>query len=73
MLSRETLERYRRMTPGQRLELSFRLTEEATPYLFTGTPEQIRRRFERLRRENDERNRRILAGIARAKRHEKSH
>ncbi len=36
MLSRETLEEYRRMTPGQRLALTLRLTEEATPYLFAG-------------------------------------
>jgi hypothetical protein len=66
MLSRETLEEYRRMTPGERLALTFRLTDEATPYLFAGTPEQVRRRFELLRRQNDERNERILAGLARA-------
>lgn len=70
MLSRETLERYRRMTPGERLELTFRLTEEATPYLFVGTPEQVRRKFELLRRQNDERNERILAGLARTKSHD---
>jgi hypothetical protein len=68
MLSRETLERYRRMTPGQRLELTFQLTEEAEPYLFAGTPEQVKRKFELLRRQNDERNRRILEGLARARR-----
>lgn len=68
MLSRETLERYRRMTPGERLALTFQLTDESTPYLFFGTPEQIKRKFELLRRQNDERNTRILAGIARARR-----
>ncbi|MEX2091853.1 MAG: hypothetical protein WD971_04205 [Pirellulales bacterium] len=68
MLSRETLEEYRQMTPGQRLALALQLTEEATPYLFAGTPEVVSRRFELLRRQNDERNRRMLAGIARAKR-----
>jgi hypothetical protein len=67
MLSPEALEEYRRMTAGQRLELSFRLTEEATPYLFSGSREQIKRKFELLRRQNDERNRRILAGVARTK------
>jgi hypothetical protein len=72
MLSRETLENYRRMTPGQRLALAFRLTDEATPYLFSGTPEQVKRKFELLRRQNEERNQRILAGIARTRRtHEK--
>jgi hypothetical protein len=68
MLSRETLERYRRMTPGERLRLAIQLTDEATPYLFSGTPEQVRRRFELLRRQNDERNRRMLEGIARTRR-----
>ena len=72
MLSRETLERYRRMTPGERLALTFRLTDEATPYLFAGTPEQVRRKFELLRRQNDERNQRILKGIAKTMhKHEK--
>ncbi len=68
MLSRETLEEYRQMTPGQRLALTFKLTAEAEPYLFAGTPEQVRRRFELLRRQNDERNQRILEGIARTRR-----
>jgi hypothetical protein len=67
MLSPETLERYRRMTPGERLALTFRLTDESTPYLFFGTPAQIKRRFELLRRQNAERNEGILAGIARAR------
>lgn len=68
MLSRETLERYRRMTPGERLALTFQLTEESEPFLLHGTPEQVKRRFELLRRQNDERNRRMLEGIARTKR-----
>lgn len=74
MLSRETMERYRRMTPGERLALAFRLTDEATPYLFAGKPQQVERKFELLRRQNNERNERILAGIARTKsNHEASH
>ena len=67
MLSSETLERYRRMTPGERLALTLKLTEEAEPYLFYGTPEQVRRKFELLRHENDERNRRMLEALARTK------
>lgn len=70
MLSPETLERYRRMTASERLALALRLTDEATPYLFAGTPEQVKRRFELLRRQNEERNQRILAGIARTRRHD---
>jgi hypothetical protein len=68
MLSPETLETYRRMTPGERLTIALRLTDEAAPYLFVGTPQQVERKFELLRRQNDERNERILAGIARTKR-----
>jgi len=67
MLSHDTLEQYRRMTPGERLALAFRLTDEATPYLFAGPPEQVKRRFELLRRQNDERNRRMLEGFARTR------
>jgi hypothetical protein len=67
MLSRETLEEYRRMTPGQRLALTLKLTQESEPYLLYGDPEQVDRKFELLRRENDERNRRMLEAIARTK------
>ncbi|HQU43704.1 MAG: hypothetical protein B7Z73_16340 [Planctomycetia bacterium 21-64-5] len=67
MLSRETLERYRRMTTAERLKLTMKMTDEATPYLLRGTPEQVDRRFELLRRQNNERNRRMLEGIARTR------
>ena len=36
MLSPETLERYRRMTPGERLALTLQMTAEAIPYFFLG-------------------------------------
>jgi hypothetical protein len=67
MLSPETLERYRRMTLGERLALTLQLMDDAEPYLFAGPPEQVKRRFELLRRQNDDRNRRILEGIARTR------
>ena len=67
MLSAETLEAYRRMTPAERLRLTLQMIREETPYLLRGTPEQVDRRFELLRRENDERNRHMLAGIARTR------
>jgi hypothetical protein len=67
MLSDETLEQYRKMTPGERLALTFRLTQEAETYLFAGTREQVKRRFQLLRRQNDERNLRMLEGLARVK------
>jgi hypothetical protein len=63
MLSKETLETYRRMTPGERLELTFAMIRENTPYLLAGEPATIDRRFELLRRENDQRNARILAAL----------
>jgi len=67
MLSRETLEQYRRMTSSERLRLTLEMIREATPFLLKGTPEQVDRRFELLRRQNDERNRRMLEGIARTR------
>lgn len=67
MLSKETLEAYRRMTPGERLTLALRMTQESIPALFEGSPDVVDRRFEMLARENDERNRNMLAAIARTK------
>ncbi len=67
MLSKETLERYRRMTPGERLALALRMTEENIPALFEGSPDIVNRRFELLARENDARNRNMLTAIARTK------
>ncbi len=64
MLSQETLDAYRRMTPGQRLELTFELIRENTPYLLVGEPELVRRRFELLERENTLRDERIVAALA---------
>lgn len=68
MLSPETLERYRRMTPGERLALAIKLTKDSEPYLLYGTHEQIDRKFELIRRENDLRNQRMLEAFARTKR-----
>ena len=67
MMSPETAERYRRMTPSERLQLTLVMIREATPFLLRGTPAQVERRFELLRLQNDERNRRMLEGIARTK------
>lgn len=67
MLSPETLDAYRRMTPGERLEIALRMTAEHLDVLLEGTPDDVERRFEMLRRENDERNRNMLTAIARTK------
>ena len=67
MLSRETLESYRRMTNAERAALTLQMCREATVFLLKGTPEQVDRKFELIRRENDERNRNMLTAIARTR------
>ncbi len=68
MLSRETLEAYRQMSPSERLALSLRAMRESLPYLLRGSPEVVARRFERIRMQNDLGNRRILERLAAAER-----
>ncbi|MCS5617506.1 MAG: hypothetical protein O3C39_02695 [Planctomycetota bacterium] len=67
MLSPETIAEYRRMTPGQRLELALQMTDENLPYLVQGRPEVVERRFELLRRENDLRNHNMRVAMARTR------
>ena len=64
MLSEETLEIYRCMTPGERLALTLKMMRESTPYLSEGPEDVVRRRFELLERENDLRNRAMLEVFA---------
>jgi len=66
MLSREQLEAYRQMTPGERIALSLKMTAQQWPAMMSGTPEQIDRRFELLNRENDLRNQNVLKTLARS-------
>ena len=68
MLSRETLESYRRMTLGQRLRLTLDLQQDSEKFLLIGTPEQVRRKFQLLERENNARNEGMLSAIAASKR-----
>jgi len=56
MLSKETLEEYRRMTLGQRLQLTLDAIEESAPYLAHGSP--------LLHRENELRNENLLRAFA---------
>jgi len=67
MLSKETLQRYREMTIQERGALVLQAMEENWPAMFVGTDEKIDRRFELLRRQNDERNRSMLEAIARTR------
>ncbi len=65
MLSSETLETYRRMTPGERLRLTFDLMQGIETILLSGMTEQIDRKFELMRKENELRNCNMLTAIAR--------
>ena len=57
----------RRMTPSERLKITLEMTRENTRFLLAGPPEIVARRFELLRRENDERNKNMLTAIARTR------
>lgn len=67
MLSKETLERYRRMTTSERAAIVVQSMRENWPAMFAGSDETVTKRFELLRRQNDERNRNILEGLARTR------
>lgn len=67
MLSPEAAKRLREMSVADRLRLTLQMIDDGLPFLTRGTPDQVRRRFELLRQENDERNRRMLEAIARSK------
>jgi hypothetical protein len=66
MLSPQTLDDYRRMTLSERLALALEMMRAETRYLLAGPTEAVDRRFERLRSENDLRNRAMLEGLAKA-------
>ena len=65
MLSKETLESYRRMTPSERLALTVFLCRNAWKSLTEGDPNVVSRRFLRLEMENQLRNERMVAGMVR--------
>ena len=65
VLSKETLERYRRMTTSERAALVVQSMRENWPAMFEGSEQKVARRFELLRRQNDERNRNMLEALAR--------
>jgi hypothetical protein len=67
VLSRETIEGQRRLSLSERLRLTLAMIRETTPYLLAGPPAVVERRFELLRMQNDERNRRMLEGLARTR------
>jgi hypothetical protein len=70
LLSKETLERYRRMTTSERLRLTLHSIEENEPALLYGKADVVGRRFELLARENRGRVENVLKGLARSVAHE---
>lgn len=64
MLRDETYTTYRKMTPGERLELTLLAIRESTPYLLLGTSDVVDRRFSRMRDENNARNRCLLERLS---------
>lgn len=69
MLSQETLEQYRRMTTSERLAQTIRSMEGMDRALLSGTAQQVDRKFELLRRENELRNTNMLTAIAKSRGH----
>ncbi len=66
MLSPETLETYRRMTPSQRLRLTLDMLADNERFLLMGDEAQVNRKFALLNQRNDERNQALLDGLKRA-------
>ncbi len=68
MASRKILEKLRCLPPEERRKEVQRLSELFECSCYKGTPYEIARRFERMRKAKDEANARILAAVARARR-----
>lgn len=66
MLSQQTIEKYRKMAPGERLTLTFKAIEVHERALFSGTPEVVRRRFAQMRRRKNESNLELMKKLAEA-------
>ncbi|MGC4002507.1 MAG: hypothetical protein QM811_04930 [Pirellulales bacterium] len=68
MLSKETLERYRRMTPGERLKVTFDLMESPLADAGKGEDQVVAKRYEKIRADNDARNQNMLTALAKLRR-----
>jgi hypothetical protein len=66
VLSEEERERYRRMTVAERFQLTAELTEKHFAKVLRARPQLRDRWFELIRRENDDFNRALCEGLARA-------
>lgn len=67
MLHKETLEAYRKMTPGEKLKITLGMMRENARRIFGGDHELVERRFAAIQQQNDDRNKRMLTAIARTR------
>ncbi len=69
MLHPETLDVYRRMTPSEKMAVAVRMMQENAERFFSVPDELIQRRLEILRKQNDDRNQRMLTAMSRTRAH----
>ena len=67
MLHPETLAAYRAMTPSEKMAITMQMMRENAVRFFSAPPELIDRRLDILRKQNDDRNQRMLEAIARTR------
>ena len=67
MLHPETLEAYRRMTPSEKMAITMQMMRENAQRFVAAPPDVIEKRLEILRKQNDDRNQRMLEAIARTR------
>lgn len=67
MLHPETLEAYRRMTPSEKMAITMQMMRENARRFLAVPSNLIERRLEILRKQNDDRNQRMLEAIARTR------
>lgn len=72
MLSQESDERYRNLPLGEKLRLTLEMCRRHKPCLLIGTKEQVERKFELIRRENDLRNENMLEVFRRSEERRKN-
>jgi hypothetical protein len=67
MLSQQTIRSYQSISLDKKLQLVLDMCRESTPFLVTGEPDHVARKFALLKRENDLRNQNMLRAIARTR------
>jgi hypothetical protein len=75
MLSKETIEWYRQMSPSERLRLTLLSIRENQKFLDAGSPGFVARKYEVLRLKKDESNNALVRKLleAEVRRHEQRH